>query len=514
MEYLIYTIPFISALIGYVTNYLAIFMLFRPYRDFKILKLTLFRKGLIPQNHQRIAQSIGHIVSKELLTPDDFLSKVHSDEIDQFLKKFIHSKFQTLIKLPLESVAHYFPSLAENKDTLMNDQTSEQFTQYVLKLCSQEKFDLFIFKFLSQFKKINLHEWTQNDSFQQIISKLSTKISQSIENNLSPKEIYQLLKSIINDPQLQSQPLNHLINPQFIHNLNPLMKEFLKDVAGEIIEIVEQEQNQSKLREKIKGLINDYLKNSTLGMLASFIPPNLIDNLSVHFAQKGTEELTFFLNDEKNIEQLIEIINTKVQSFLSFSVKDLINQYSLENIDFVLTGISSSIENLIKTENCRLTIQSLIQATFQQILKSPDNIEMLLNEENLQLISLKVKELILNSIKNNSINLKFVLLQFFDLAIETKLSSLIHIIPEEIIQKLEDYIYKFIKNQVSEHLIDLVETIDLAKMVEEKVLNFPLPQLESIIRKIAHRELNYITILGGVLGFIIGIFQLVLIQFL
>lgn len=49
--------------------------------------------------------------------------------------------------------------------------------------------------------------------------------------------------------------------------------------------------------------------------------------------------------------------------------------------------------------------------------------------------------------------------------------------------------------------------IRLAQIVEEKVNSFELDKIENIIISVAKKELKHIEVLGGVLGFMIGIVQ-------
>jgi len=50
--------------------------------------------------------------------------------------------------------------------------------------------------------------------------------------------------------------------------------------------------------------------------------------------------------------------------------------------------------------------------------------------------------------------------------------------------------------------------LDIESVVRDKVAAFPVEQLESLVLKIASRELRAIEILGGALGLIIGLLQL------
>jgi len=51
----------------------------------------------------------------------------------------------------------------------------------------------------------------------------------------------------------------------------------------------------------------------------------------------------------------------------------------------------------------------------------------------------------------------------------------------------------------------VVERIDVARRVEEKVLDFPTPRMEELVRKVTDRELRLIVRLGYVLGAFIGV---------
>lgn len=50
-------------------------------------------------------------------------------------------------------------------------------------------------------------------------------------------------------------------------------------------------------------------------------------------------------------------------------------------------------------------------------------------------------------------------------------------------------------------------SISVSKMIEEKISLFELDEIEQMILRIAKKELKHIEMLGGVLGFIIGIIQ-------
>lgn len=74
--------PFIGAIIGLFTNYMAIKMLFRPFKPIKIFGLIVpFTPGVIPRQHENLAVKIGQTVSNHLLTTNDLNEIFTSDKV-------------------------------------------------------------------------------------------------------------------------------------------------------------------------------------------------------------------------------------------------------------------------------------------------------------------------------------------------------------------------------------------------------------------------------------------------
>ena len=84
MEYLRYLSgPLIGAFIGYCTNYIAVKMLFHPYKEVKLFGMTLpFTPGVIPKNKPRLARAIARAVADVLLTKEDMAALITDAAVD------------------------------------------------------------------------------------------------------------------------------------------------------------------------------------------------------------------------------------------------------------------------------------------------------------------------------------------------------------------------------------------------------------------------------------------------
>ena len=78
MNYWLILIPLISAFIGWVTNWVAIKMLFHPRTPKKILGVTFH--GIFPKRQQQFAEKLGRLVSAEFLSFEDIEQKISNPE--------------------------------------------------------------------------------------------------------------------------------------------------------------------------------------------------------------------------------------------------------------------------------------------------------------------------------------------------------------------------------------------------------------------------------------------------
>ncbi len=93
---IVYTLPIIAALTGWLTNYVAVKMLFHPREKKKILFFEI--QGIFPKRQKMLAEKLGKIVAEELFSFDDMkgaltnpenLAEVHKvidEKLDDFLE--------------------------------------------------------------------------------------------------------------------------------------------------------------------------------------------------------------------------------------------------------------------------------------------------------------------------------------------------------------------------------------------------------------------------------------------
>lgn len=107
MNYNLLVPPIAGAAIGWVTNYVAIKLLFRPHRPVHVLGYKI--QGIIPKRRREIARSMARAIEKELLSHDDIASALGGIDWEKEIERTID-----------EAVEHRFAASRINRIPVIN----------------------------------------------------------------------------------------------------------------------------------------------------------------------------------------------------------------------------------------------------------------------------------------------------------------------------------------------------------------------------------------------------------
>jgi uncharacterized membrane protein YheB (UPF0754 family) len=173
MSLWLFTIPVISAFIGYFTNWVAIKMLFHPKEPITILGLTI--QGIFPKRRQQFGEKLGKLVSTEFLSFTDIEKKISDPanleklmpavevHIDEFLKHklpqsfpmiamFIGEKTTATLKTAfMEELSSLFPILMQRYAGILQEELDlEKIIVNKVSELSSEKLEVFLYQIMAR----------------------------------------------------------------------------------------------------------------------------------------------------------------------------------------------------------------------------------------------------------------------------------------------------------------------------------------------------------------------------
>jgi uncharacterized membrane protein YheB (UPF0754 family) len=107
--------PFVCAFIGWLTNYLAIRMLFHPKRPVRVFRWTW--QGLFPKRQKELARNLGHLVEQELVNHQDIRRAINDPSFLVQLRLMISASVERFITQKLASIHPALNSLLQGTVT-------------------------------------------------------------------------------------------------------------------------------------------------------------------------------------------------------------------------------------------------------------------------------------------------------------------------------------------------------------------------------------------------------------
>jgi len=103
---------------------------------------------------------------------------------------------------------------------------------------------------------------------------------------------------------------------------------------------------------------------------------------------------------------------------------------------------------------------------------------------------------------------------FLNVKLKEQMPMIGMLIGEKTVQQMKDILMKELEDLFPEmmksYMNQLEHDLDLERIVVTKVSNFSSDKLESILNQIMSTEFRFVEIIGGVLGFVIGLIQVLI----
>ena len=175
IHWILFLLPFIAALIGWMTNYIAVKMLFHPKEPKKFIGITF--QGVFPKRQNAIAEKLGQLVADELFSISDVSAKIKEFATSDEAMNEVGKRIEMTIR---NKLVQAFPMLA----MFLSDEMVEKVTG--------------LFK----------------NELKDFLSATSQGMGEKLEENLNVKEMVKERVNAFSSEKLE-QLLNQLMKKEF-----------------------------------------------------------------------------------------------------------------------------------------------------------------------------------------------------------------------------------------------------------------------------------------------------------
>ena len=515
--------PLLGAFIGYMTNYVAIKMLFRPLKPWKLFGIRIpMTPGVIPSKRQDLARNIGTMVGSHLLTSTDVSQALNKKSFQQELKALVTIRVTNILNRDLGPLPSIIP---------------EHFRSY---------FDAGVKILLWRTLKL-LHGHLNSDSFTQVLTQtINANLDELLGNNLNnylPEEQRQKIFSFIANtteglmakPEVEewiSTYLDHKIQEILNSNasLNKILPEQLPELLTTLVEkeapailekislILNEPETQTRIINGITSAINNFVES--LGPMAalasSFLSAEMIETKVQEYLDDKGDDIAEWLQNQEMRDKLITIFRQKIAAFFEQPISDILSGLELDAVTDLRQEASKQLAKMVQSKQTTTLIAGFIHDAFdsQSEKKLSETFQDIFGENGIKVGKKWASEEIISVLRSRKV--KRLLDKMLTTLVKEKLLSrpigtLSQFLPKAVQSGFVDYLLQLTNALLIKEVPGLVDSLNIEKIVTLKVNSLDLLHLEGLLLSIMEEQFKYINIFGGFLGFIIGLLNLIFI---
>lgn len=342
----------IGALIGGVTNVIAVRMLFHPFKTYYIFnKRVPFTPGLIPKRRGEVASKIGQVVEEHLLTESLIKSKLNAPASRSAIESLLLNQIDKL-KQKHSTIQYFADKLDIDVAQLANEK---------LNLVISTKLDAFY----HDYQHTAIKDILPNDIEQSLDSKvdlipdlLFDRARIYLSSDKGATDISSMLETFFQEKGkivglLQMFMTKESIAERIQHELIRLTKHpKAKEIANQIIDSEYQTMKSKHLNEVVTVEQFDSFKDSATELAIGYIDAQSVSNKSLSslmpsfisfLESKVTQTITDAIidNASKHITPIMKKINLKQM------IEEQVNTFELDYIERLIIDIANKELKLI-----------------------------------------------------------------------------------------------------------------------------------------------------------------------
>ncbi|PTE67871.1 DUF445 domain-containing protein [Staphylococcus devriesei] len=342
----------VGAVIGGITNVIAIRMLFHPFKPYYIFKMRVpFTPGLIPKRREEIASKIGQVIEEHLITETVINNKLNESNTRASINELVKEQVSKL-KSDDATIRRFASHFDIDIDKLVNERVDSTIASKLN-------------EYYASHRDVAINEILPAEAVAMIDNKiddvgdlLCERARVYLESDKGARDIYDMLETFFTEKgkivgllqmfmtkesiadriqheliRLTRHPKAKSIIDKVIHNEYETLK---KQPLGQVV----KEEQFSKISDSTSQLITNYLNlNQKVDTPLNRLAPNFIDYLENEVVNKITD---LIINQAStHLSTIMEKIN------LRKLVEDQINTFDLDYIERLIIEIANKELKLI-----------------------------------------------------------------------------------------------------------------------------------------------------------------------
>ncbi|HSW28423.1 MAG TPA: DUF445 family protein [Longimicrobiales bacterium] len=498
-----------GALSGGLTNQVAIWMLFHPYEPPRIGRWKIgFFQGAVPKNQPRLAAAIGRTVGNRLLTAEDLTRTFARPEFRQAFDQKLGAFVDEVLTRERGTLRELLPPAVIAELEPMMDEVVELVVTRVDEYLASERFEEAMARRTGEVVALvadqPIGEMLTPAREEALEGALEGWLEGAVESEDLHRAVDDYLSRGAERLLAPGRTFEDILPRGLVGAVEKAIASYLPLAIERLGKLLEDDAARARLEATVHDLLHRFLRDLKFHqrVVARLVmTEDTVDKVLDTIEREGAERLSEVLKDPAVQDAMARGVNEAIVDFLRRPVSSVLGEAQDPSVAEARSTLLAWVVGMARDPATRGFVVEKLRGAMD---KAGDRTwgEVLARVPPERLASWVVaaarSETAARTYREGAGRLAAKLL---DRPIGTPAAWLPAGAPARIEAALADPLWDWLQAQVP----DVVERLDVARRVEQKVLEFPMPKMEELVRKVTDRELRLIVRLGYVLGAMVGL---------
>jgi uncharacterized membrane protein YheB (UPF0754 family) len=512
------TPPMVGAFIGYLTNRVAIRMLFRPLKAWKIGRLRVpMTPGVIPAKRLELAVNMGEVVGDHLLTSREIGKGLQQEVFQNHLYHLIEERVEGVLQKDLDTLASTIPVKFKVYFEIGTKTIRFQLKEHIHAFIHSQEFagtvDGAIDNRLESFLEQEVDTVITGANRQIAYSFLEKNIARMFDSEAMEQWVEDFVHRKIYDTLRQEKSLVDILPDSLQELIVATIEKQVPQFLGKIALIVSEPEVRDKIVKGACGGVDSFIASlgSMADMVRGFLPMETVEEKIREYLAEKNDAIVAWLQSEEVQFRVAAILRERSREFAR---KPIVGYVKAENeiaVEEFCSQCTQQLLLLIRGEEVTATLMSMVKANMETHLAA-GAISMrqlfigLLGEKSMfagkEWLKTEIRELLQTQKTLKTID--FLIDSLIDSLLRKRIGKLARLVPAGVREGWSRSLQKMASTMLENEVPGLVQSLNIRNIVTEKVNSLDILKLEGLLLSIMEEQFKYINLFGALLGFLIG----------
>jgi uncharacterized membrane protein YheB (UPF0754 family) len=514
--------PVVGAVIGYVTNDIAIRMLFRPLKPWRVFGIRVpLTPGVIPAGRHEFAATIGRMVGTHLVTGDDVGRALGKDSFRRELQEAVSGKLDSLLDRELGTVSSLLPDGFENwlrhGAGLVARHTAEAVASHLESESFSRELALFLSDLEERVLPRELERMLSGEGGEAVREGAGRMLTSLLQSRGVSRAVAGLVDEKLDELLASERPLRDILPPELVDVVAAQVREAVPAVLARVAEFLRSPEIRETFEGKLREGVQHYLANlkGTLGFMAGLISVEKLNSLFPGLVGNVTDEVVRWLGEDTTHRRVAAMVGEGLDRFLDRPLAASVEQLPYRRVALLRRTIRRGALGLVRGPETAGFLLALTERELVRLATDPSRpfLERFAPDDDptrpREALVRWIKGILHGPASRTAIE-RIVNSRVEEWFFNRPLGRLSARISAEVRRDLDHLVYRQVADLLEREVPPLIDALDVAHMVEEKINTLDILAVEELLLSIMRKHFVYINLFGALLGFVMGAFNVVL----